>query len=391
MSRRVSLDVVRADAFVDVVGRLVARTEPVVEDHATALRRYLAAPNDLAIAHPELAGPAADELRREQRLVAATARFAALLREADVTGLTAVDEADEARWHAEVTDALDVHWWERLRERADDVLTWHGRISWIDGVADDVAGYLETTVARVRSTLRRSTVVLDEVLDGVVRRTVVELRELEHLVELRPAVDASWLRRIGSATDWLGPAGDAVAGVFAGWEQWDEDEHRDDLTSTERVLRTGSDVAVRGGAQLAVGAATTAAAAPFVVAAPATFGASLVVAGAIAVAGVGVGEAVDGGVDALLDRAYEAEWFGRSADWLDGRGRELRDTAVGVGQWSGEQLDQLRELPGVAERAWDVGLDAGRRGFEDAADGAADIAADLGRHLGGLAGALPWP
>lgn len=395
MSAVVRLDVARADTFVDVVGRASQRTRPVLTDHRDAQRRYLAAPTELRIVHPDRVGPASDDLRRLARLLSATARFADHLRGLDAAALAAVDAGVEARWHAEVVDTLDLRGHEWLRERVGDVLTWSGRISWLEDLSAGVADHLETAVFRVRTTLRRTTVLLDELVDGTVRRTLLELRELERLLELRPAVDATWLRRVGRASDWMGPAGDAVAGLFAGWEQWDEDELRDDLSSTERVARITGDAVVRGGTQFLVGFGTAAVVAPLVAAAPVTGGASLVAAGAVLVAGVAVGELADRGVDRLLDLAYEADGFEGIADWLDDRGRELRDVAVGAGAWADEQLGDLRDLAGVADRAWDDGVARGREVAADVLDGAVDLvvggAADLGGHLGGLVGELPWP
>lgn len=110
---------------------------------------------------------------------------------------------------------------------------------------------LETTVLRLgRVTVAR------------LRATTVEVFRRTSLWVLEPA---RWQRRLGGWLARLGRVARPVAKAFrplafvlAGWDQWNRDAHRADVSSTERVLRTALQGGIRGGVSLGIAWVTVA-------------------------------------------------------------------------------------------------------------------------------------
>jgi hypothetical protein len=346
------------------------------------LRSYLDAPSDLPSNAVDLSPVVAGMLDTLERLDAVPQRLATVMEELDRRGgaiLEARADVVSARLDGDDPDLFD-----RIRAVAEDLAELLGRITPFDEWVTQVPEAVELVVEEITTTLRRTTIVVDEFLDAAWRRTLVTIDEIEATVRrLTVRFDLDWVRRSAPWLRKLGFVGDALAGGLAGLEQWDQDQGRTDLTSTERVLRIGTDVVARGGLQAIIGYGTAGAAGAAVVAAPFTLGGSLVVGGLVIAGGVVVGEVLDAAAAPALDALYETELFGDVADGIDGLGRGLRDGWDAATDWAGQRAD---DIGGVL----DAGRDLAADGLQGLGDRVSDLRSGISDLGGDLVGAMPW-
>lgn len=330
-----------------------------MRDYHGAIAAFNAAePNDLGSHLEDLSGALEESLERLALLDELPAAFAAALRELDrsstVTSgrparvLSVDDPAAFRRAVAEHLllagmptpggdDLLD-----DLRRAGQWVDEQRNRLSKLGEWFENLPEAVDVAVEYVTTTLRRTVIVVEEITDNAWRQTVVAVDELERVVrEWSVSFDLSALRRAAPFLKKLGLLGDAAAGGFAAWEQWDQDAGEIDVTSTERVLRAGVDGLARGSMQFGISLASGALAAPFLVAVPVTGGLSLIPAGAIIAGGVAFGEWVDPRLGEALDWAYEndpgiLDW---SADRIDDAGRGIRD----AGEWGEGEIQDWND------------------------------------------------
>ncbi|MFN2556413.1 MAG: hypothetical protein ABR592_05985 [Nitriliruptorales bacterium] len=219
--------------------------------------------------------------------------------------------------------------------------------------------HIALIVEEVTELYRHTRIVVEEVVDGVVRQFELSIDEFLRLTRWTGrTMDVAWLRR---AAPWLrrvGVVGDVLTFPLAGWEQWEQDASRSDLTSTERALRAGVDGSVRGMAQFLIGTGTGAAAVALVPLGPPGWAA----AGAVIVGGVVVGEVADNLIEDSLDWTYERyDWFVEdaagviddSARWIGDRARDLGEAADDAQGWVGDRAEEFGGW--VGDRAEDVG------------------------------------
>ncbi len=221
-------------------------------------------------------------------------------------------------------------------------------------------------VEEVSVLYRHTRIVVEEVVDGVVRQVELSIDEFLRLTRwTNRVIDVAWLRRAAPGLRRTGQVGDFLTFPLAFWEQWEQDAGRADLTSTERGLRAGVDATLRGGAQVAIGTGTGAAAVALVPFGPPGW----VAAGAVIVGGVVVGEVADNAIRDGLDWAYEhydsafedvAEGIDDSARWVGDRARDLGEAADEAQRWVGDRARDVGEAADdaqrwVGDRAEDVG------------------------------------
>ncbi|MDP8931244.1 MAG: hypothetical protein M3O70_22410 [Actinomycetota bacterium] len=120
-------------------------------------------------------------------------------------------------------------------------------------------------VEEVTELYRHTRIVVEEVVDGVLRRVEISIDEFLRLTRwIGRTVDVAWLREAAPWLRRMGLVGDALTFPLAGWEQWEQDAGRADLTGTERGVRAGADMAFRGLTQVTIGSVTGVAAAALV-------------------------------------------------------------------------------------------------------------------------------
>lgn len=363
MSRLIRADPARLDHYTEVTVPSIARGRGAIEEYRRAIAAFNAArPNDLGSHLDDLSGPLLESLDRLTRLDELPAAFAAALRHLDHSYTDTADgqvlsTEDRDAFHLLVTTHLaanDDDLFDELRRTGQWIEDQRNRLGRLGEYLGRFPERIDVSADQLVPVLRRTVIVVEEITANAWRRAVVTVDQWEYaVVRWSTTLDFQAFRRAAPALRKIGVAGDAMSGVYATWEQRDQDTTRTDLSSTERALRAGADGLVRGGAQFAVSAASGLMAAPFVVAAPVTGGVSLIPAGAIIAGGVAFGEWLDPRLGRGLDGFYEvpaiARGIDRAGEGIDAAGRKIRDAAEHTVDDVGNRISEV--WPFLAERS----------------------------------------
>ncbi|HVM00794.1 MAG TPA: hypothetical protein VM324_16005 [Egibacteraceae bacterium] len=234
---------------------------------------------------------------------------------------------------------------ERLRDWLDRWTAWPERVvEFVDNLEKSLGEALRrafkmtvvvTTqlVDRYRA-LQATVARLGRVTVAYLRTATVEVfRRTTHWV-LEPARWqrrlGGWLARLGRVARPLGNAFKPLAFVLAGWDQWNRDAHRADVSPTERVLRTGLQGGIRGVFALGITAATVAIAGGI-----SLTGVGLLAAPAILAGGIALAALVDAGLDWVLTKVID--------DWAKDQIRWVADQVDDLGRWFGDQWGSVTD------------------------------------------------